>query len=333
MHPGNHHSGCHPCDSIVILHYELDDVIETFATSTICQGDSVMINGSYFFGDTIIRDTSTSIMGCDSIAQHTVVVISNVSLEGTDAVICEGEAVELQVSLTGNPGSKLLWTPATGLSCDDCLNPVASPESTTTYKVSTTGCLGTNIETEVTVEVVPLPQLVLAKETSPNGGQEVTLSATTIDPSHAISWYNSSGELICANCPTIVQQISGETTFVAIATNSLGCETQEEITVDLTQEEEDCDVGLIVASNAMTPNGDGSNDYFQIVNTGDSEITLVQVFNRWGEIVFESHSEGLLWDGTFRGVDVNPGVFIYMIHGICTSGETFILSGNVTVIR
>jgi gliding motility-associated-like protein len=321
------------CDSIVILHYELDDVIETFATSTICQGDSVMINGIYYFEDTIVSDTSTSIMGCDSIAYHTVVVISNVSLEGTDAVICEGESVELQVSLTGTPGSQLVWTPATGLSCADCLNPVASPESTTTYKVSTTGCLGTNIETEVTVEVVPLPRLVLAQEASPNGGQEVTLSATTIDPSHAISWYNSSGELICANCPTIVQQISGETTFVAIATNSLGCETQEEITVDLTREEEDCDVGLIVASNALTPNGDGSNDYFQIVNTGDSEITLVQVFNRWGEIVFESHSEGLLWDGTFRGVDVNPGVFVYMIHGICTSGETFILSGNVTVIR
>ena len=212
------------CDSIVILHYELDDVIETFETSTICLGDSVIINGIYYFRDTIVSDTSISIMGCDSIAYHKVVVISNVSLEGTNAEICEGEEVKLEVILTGTPGSQLVWTPSTGLSCDDCLNPVASPDTTTTYKVSTTGCLGTNIETEVTVEVVPLPQLVLSQQANPNGGQEVKLSATTIDSLHAISWYNSSGELICANCPIIVHQISGETTFIAVATNSLGCD-------------------------------------------------------------------------------------------------------------
>jgi gliding motility-associated-like protein len=181
--------------------------------------------------------------------------------------------------------------------------------------------------------VVPLPQLILAQQASPNGGQEVTLSATTIDPSHAIGWYNSSGELICSNCSTIVQQISGRTTFVAVATNSLGCETREEISVDLTQEVEDCDIGLIVASNAMTPNGDGRNDYFQIVNTGDSEITLVQVFNRWGEIVFETQNSNDQWDGIFRGDPVNVGVYIYIIHGYCVNQSTFQLVGNVTVIR
>jgi hypothetical protein len=57
------------------------------------------------------------------------------------------------------------------------------------------------------------------------------------------------------------------------------------------------------------------------------------VINRWGETVFEGKSIEELWDGNVRGEPVNPGVYVYMIHGICFSGETFILAGNVTVIR
>jgi gliding motility-associated-like protein len=136
---------------------------------------------------------------------------------------------------------------------------------------------------------------------------------------------------LCTDCPDLLQTINGESTFVAIAVNELGCEVEEQITIGLTEDE--CEVGRIVASNAMTPNGDGSNDYFQVINSGDAEVTLIQVINRWGEIVFESKSIEKLWDGEVRGESVNPGVYVYMIHGICLSGESFILAGNVTVIR
>ncbi|MBK8503060.1 MAG: gliding motility-associated C-terminal domain-containing protein [Saprospiraceae bacterium] len=319
------------CDSIVILDYQLHDVIETFETQTICTGDSLLINGQYYRTDTIVSDTSISVMGCDSIAYHQLIVVDNVSLQILDAEICEGESVQLEVNMTGDGASPIAWTPSSGLSCADCLRPIAAPDVTTTYKVSTIGCLGTNIETEVTVAVIPLPILELSQEQSPNGGQQVTLSATTIDPTHIINWYDDSGQLLCTDCPNLLQTINGESTFVAIAVNELGCEVEEQITVGLT--EDDCEVGKIVASNAMTPNGDGSNDYFQVTNSGDAELTLIQVINRWGEIVFEGRNIEELWDGSMRGEPVNPGVYVYMLHGICLSGETFILAGNVTVIR
>ncbi|MCB0686425.1 MAG: gliding motility-associated C-terminal domain-containing protein, partial [Saprospiraceae bacterium] len=319
------------CDSIVILDYQLTDVIETFETLTICEGDSILINDAYYYEATSFSDTSASILGCDSIAYHEIVVVSNVTLEGVDAEICEGESIQLEVQMTGNTSQPVTWTPADGLSCDDCLQPVASPKQTTTYKVSTSGCLGTNIETEVTVAVVPNPQLEVTQQAGPNGGQEVILSATTIDPSHTINWYDHSGQLICTDCPQILQIVTEESTFTAVASNYLGCEVSKDITVSLAQD--DCQIGEIVATNAMTPNGDGSNDYFEVINTGDAEVTLIQIFNRWGEIVFEGNSVGQLWDGTFHGEPVNPGVFMYLIHGICVSGDTFILSGNVTVIR
>lgn len=321
------------CDSIIILNYRLTDKIETFETQTICEGDTIVINGHYYWQDTIFSDSSSSVMGCDSIAFHEIIVISIVSLETVDLEICEGESVQLEALINGNSDNvSLTWSPAEGLSCTDCKLPIATPSETTKYKVSTIGCLGTNIESELTVVVVPNPQLVLTQKPGPNGGTEIILSATTIDPTHTINWYDNSGQLICTDCPReILQTITGESTYLAVAQNYLGCETSEEISVNLTQD--DCEVGEIIAANAMTPNGDGSNDFFQVVNNGDAEVTLIQVFNRWGEIVFEGNSVGQLWDGNFRGEPVNPGVYIYMIHGICVSGDTFILSGNVTVIR
>ncbi|MDH3649319.1 MAG: gliding motility-associated C-terminal domain-containing protein, partial [Saprospiraceae bacterium] len=85
--------------------------------------------------------------------------------------------------------------------------------------------------------------------------------------------------------------------------------------------------------NAFTPNGDGINDFFYISNPGVSRIGLVQVFNRWGELVFETTGTQQLWDGTHRGVDVNPGVFMYIIEAICVDGDQMFIPGNVTVVR
>jgi gliding motility-associated-like protein len=319
------------CDSIVILTYQLQDVIETFQTFTICEGDSVIIHGQTYKSSVMLSDTNISIMGCDSVAYYEVVLVTSISLTGGDTVICAGETVQLEIGVEGNLSNPIHWTPSDGLSCDDCLDPLVSPSATATYQISTIGCLGAEITANYTVEIVPLPELSLIQNPGPNGGQEVVLSATTQDPTHSINWYDEAGQLICANCPNTIQVITQDQTFTAIAANSLGCEISEEIAVSLTTESL-CDVGAISASNAMTPNGDGNNDVFQIVNSSDAEITLVQIFNRWGQIVFESRSPNDLWDGTYFDEPVNPGVYVYLIYGVCTEGD-FQLVGNVTVIR
>lgn len=319
------------CDSILVLTYEELDVIESFYTYNICPGDSVLIGDMYYKDAIVFEEMALSSGGCDSIAHHEVVMLSEVTLMGEQFMICEDESVELHVIVDGTLSGPLNWTPADGLSCTDCLNPIASPSETTTYKVSTEGCLGTKIETEVVVEVLPLPTLEVMSTQSPNGGQEVILSATTIDPAHIISWFDPDGQLICRDCDEILQVVTATSTYVATAANDLSCEVSKELTVQLAGEK--CDYGLIEAANIMTPNGDGSNDYFQIRNSGDSQITLVQIFNRWGEIIFESKGGDDRWDGTIRGVPANPAVFIYTIHGVCTNNETFVLSGNVTLVR
>jgi gliding motility-associated-like protein len=81
----------------------------------------------------------------------------------------------------------------------------------------------------------------------------------------------------------------------------------------------------------FSPNGDGNNDVFFVRGNGIEDLRFV-IYNRWGEVVFESTNPDSGWDGTYKGKPVDSGVFIYMITAKMT-GETKELSGDVTLLR
>ena len=65
--------------------------------------------------------------------------------------------------------------------------------------------------------------------------------------------------------------------------------------------------------SAFTPNGDGVNDFFGVKAEGIKSFNL-QIFNRWGEVVFESESITILWDGSFKGEKIkNTDVYVYQV--------------------
>jgi gliding motility-associated-like protein len=87
--------------------------------------------------------------------------------------------------------------------------------------------------------------------------------------------------------------------------------------------------------NIFSPNGDGSNDFFQIF--GDLPLFYyfnVQVFNRIGEKVFEDNKAPFKWDGTYKGVMQSPQVFVYQIKYAFKQGEVEALKkGSITLVR
>ena len=58
-----------------------------------------------------------------------------------------------------------------------------------------------------------------------------------------------------------------------------------------------------------------------------------QIFNRWGELVFEANSIDDTWDGTFNGELVDPDVYGYILRVECFNGDVYESQGNVTVLR
>lgn len=123
------------------------------------------------------------------------------------------------------------------------------------------------------------------------------------------------------------------TTFEVVYTDHNGCINRDTITIKV--REVICGDPYIFVPNAFTPNGDGNNDTFKpfFPNSLVEEIYFV-VFDRWGNIVFETdniRSDG--WNGTLKGKQLAPDVYVYRLKAKCINGEEYEHDGNVTLLR
>lgn len=84
--------------------------------------------------------------------------------------------------------------------------------------------------------------------------------------------------------------------------------------------------------NAFTPNGDGLNDTFGATGEGISEYRML-IFNRWGNLVFESDNISKQWDGTYKGEKAELGVYVYKITAKGPKSYTVKKEGSVTLVQ
>ncbi|MCS6991959.1 MAG: PKD domain-containing protein [Chitinophagales bacterium] len=126
--------------------------------------------------------------------------------------------------------------------------------------------------------------------------------------------------------PTHKYTISGQYLACLTAFNENGCPAKvcTLITVEL--------VPVVDVPNAFSPNGDGANDVLYV--KGQDIVSLdFKVFNRWGELVFQTNDVNQGWDGTFRGVAQEMEVYVWMLSARFSNGKSVVKSGNVTLLR
>ena len=87
--------------------------------------------------------------------------------------------------------------------------------------------------------------------------------------------------------------------------------------------------------NAFTPNGDGNNDYFQIIYNPDAfKYVSYEIYNRWGDQLFTTVMPGgKWWDGFFENSHCQDGVYFYIAHGEALDGTLFNSKGTLTLLR
>jgi gliding motility-associated-like protein len=99
------------------------------------------------------------------------------------------------------------------------------------------------------------------------------------------------------------------------------------------------DIGAVYyIPNTFTPDGDKYNQTFKpVLSTGvSSEGYEMLIFNRWGEIMFESHNLNVGWDGSYGvdGLDCMAGTYTYKItFKLTTAEDKRIITGHVNLIR
>jgi gliding motility-associated-like protein len=85
---------------------------------------------------------------------------------------------------------------------------------------------------------------------------------------------------------------------------------------------------VLIIPNVFSPNGDGTNDTWEIAGLRNITNCSVEIFNRYGQQVYNSHGYSNPWDGSWKGKQVPVGTFYYVIKTVSRN-----YNGWVAVIR
>lgn len=247
-----------------------------------------------------------------------------------DTTICFGNRTPLRGVIAGD---RFFWQPINTLLNSNTLNPTAGPSSTTNYILTAnnnSGCLKPVSDT-VTVNVVPLFNVFAGRDTFVIANQPLQLQALVTDtvgkqfvwtPNSFLN--NAAIRTPIAILPSSIDSITYRVTARVLP----NCTAFDEVKIIVFKTAPD----LFIPS-AFTPNADGLNDILKPVAIGITRIDYFTVFNRWGQVLFNTKEIGKGWDGTFSGTKQASGTYVYQAQGVDFLGNTITKKGTVVLIR
>lgn len=119
----------------------------------------------------------------------------------------------------------------------------------------------------------------------------------------------------------------GETCFSLVASNNVGCKDTFSQCIIVNP-----DPSYLIIPNAFSPNGDGKNDYFNLLSSGNIVIKEFAVYDRWGNEVFRDNTGYWGWDGKYKTEYMEIGTYFYYVR-YSENGIEKIKKGDVSLVR
>lgn len=188
------------------------------------------------------------------------------------------------------------------------------------YKVYVRNLDGCGKNFFIKVDTTLLPQLDLPNDTTLCEGMYLDINTK---PESATTYQWNTGQNECCFKAT------KKSIYTVNATNHCGTSTAS-VNLDVVK----CSYCFFIP-NAFTPNGDGNNDVFKITPTCLTDKYKLFIYNRWGQLVFNSFDIQNSWDGTIRGHEVEQGTYYYVLNATLDNSthDKIQLTGDVNVIR
>jgi gliding motility-associated-like protein len=181
-----------------------------------------------------------------------------------------------------------------------------------------------------TVQVLDKPAALFDFNPTPAEENIITVFSNLSEPAAQYKWLFGDGDsLITIRRDTLVRHqyaASGLYNVCLITFSEIGCSDTLCRTVEAIVSP------LIDVVSAFTPNNDGVNDRAIVIGFGINRLNF-RVFNRWGQMMFESNDPSIGWDGRFNGKPQPMDVYAYTLDAELLSGEKIKKSGSITLIR
>ena len=288
------------CDSIVTYTLSVENSTTTNLSVSICDNDSLFLQGEYQNIAGIYKDTLFSVNGCDSILITDLSIGISYAYE-KDTVICEGDSLFLEGNYQFSAGTfSDVFTSVNGCDSSIITNVVLKPSPSVLFAL--------NIQ-----------------ETDMYHGDIITENLSTGAENYY--WNFQDGNVSQEFEPLHNYSDTGHFQVLLTGVGANGCER------DYTQLVIVKPIVSIYVPNSFSPNGDGVNDLFFFKGFGITEINFeFTVFNRWGELIYQT-SKFQPWDGTERGKDSELGNYIYRIKYSDVNGASEIIEGHFILLK
>jgi len=262
--------------------------------------------------------TITDGTGCQLVAQYSVGTLTNIDADaGEDVMLCVGSAL----TLDGSGGGTYSWSPSATLSNASAANPTANPTVTTTYVLTVS--IGNCVDVDsVTVTMYDIPPVDAGNDvTIPTGGT-IGLNANGAVTGWQYDWTPAA----TLDNPGVTNPFATplETTmYYVTVTDENGCTNMDSVLVTV--------VPGIKFPDGISPNGDGINDSWIIDNIELFEDAIVEIYNRWGQMLWQSApGYPIPWDGRYKGEDLPVGTYYYVIR---SDNFEQPFTGPITIVR
>ena len=341
--------------------------------------------------------------GClDTLYARLVDTLTITANAGRDTVSCNHSPVV--IGSNAKPGYVYSWSPAAGLSSSTIANPIANPDFTTSYVVSTRhdggGCLNKDTVVVKTSAINSAMQLIgKAVYCEDNGDSSILV----VQPTDSIQWFKDNLAINGAN--QVQYRVTKTGSYYAMLYNKDGCSISTEkqdmiidkarpgitypveyaiidlplslqartfgvtalwnptnnlddpasftpvfkgsedqlynIKIKTTTGCETIDTQLvktvthadIYVPTAFTPNHDGLNDILRPTLMGIKELRYFRVYNRFGQLMFETKANRAGWDGSFEGKALPTQVVVWIAEGIGVDGRIYSRKGTSTLMK
>jgi len=324
-------NGCTVSDTNIVITEPSLFTVSITGDTAICVGDSTLLEvptGLSYTWSTGATSNSISVTplvttsyavtvsngNCNATATHTVSVapLPTLLITGQD-ILCFSETTTLNAA----GGTSYLWsTNDTGATL------ITTPLAGTFISVTSSNTCG-SVTDSIWIEVLSSPVISAGADTTIIAGANYQLQGSG-GPSYL---WSPDIDLSCTACANPVASPEFTTTYVLTVVDGNGCSSSDsvQITVDETKS--------LFIPNIFSPNGDGNNDVLQVSGRG-IERYEIRIYSRWGELVFSANDLTQSWDGRFRGEQMDPAGFVYMVD-IQFAGESEMqrFSGELMLVR